>query len=507
MDKKLSALFIDFDNVFISLYNQAAKAAREFGENPGRWLNSLREMREEGDEGPERKFIIRRCYAAPNTFQRYRAHFTRAAFEVLDCPPITRSGKNGADIQMVMDIMDTLRDYPHVTEFVIMSGDSDFLPVITRLRKHDKQTVIYANQFSAAAYRAACDGMIDEGEFIDWLVGDEIGHVAAEAPEPVRSGEAPAATPTPPAIRATTGTGLRPTIDIRALSEALEKNVLEKGGSLPIPSAAHFFRDNHLDAIGEDWGGLGSFKEFLRAVRGPSLTIDWGKDRLTHKNAGTDAIAARGPEDSIATEASPELKEFIRRTARLTGAPDLWPESYHAIFLGICASLQSTPYSITETPRDVLRILSDLGWRIPDRAIGFVLRGLWYQNHVFGPDNQPDILAATFANQLRFLIKKAGLPFDEEARGMVARWMSIERDMVSGGTGDDTEAAASLEAVAAATSANPAEEAAPAAPTPLSAEPPLPGILVPQRPPAPPSLVPIPAPTGETPPPAPDIPR
>ena len=83
------------------------------------------------DAARPRSILIRRCYPNPDAgFRRFRSFFTSAAFSVIDCPSLTRTGKNSADIYMVMDILDTLSHKTYFDEFIIFSGDSDFMPVL-----------------------------------------------------------------------------------------------------------------------------------------------------------------------------------------------------------------------------------------------------------------------------------------------------------------------------------------------------------------------------------------
>jgi hypothetical protein len=116
--------------------------------------------------------LIRRCYPNPDAgFRRYRSFFTSAAFSVIDCPSQTRTGKNSADIYMVMDILDTLNHKTNFDEFIIFSGDSDFMPVLLRLRAYDRRTTTLAVDFMPPAYKAACDLVINEEEFIESALG------------------------------------------------------------------------------------------------------------------------------------------------------------------------------------------------------------------------------------------------------------------------------------------------------------------------------------------------
>src|SRR5262249_41752584 len=97
----------------------------------------------------------------------YRAYFTRCAFSVVDCPPMTGYGKNSTDIHMVMDILDALKHETRFDEFIILSGDSDFTPVLLRLRMHDRRTVILTSGPVAQAYKAAADLVVSAVAFIE----------------------------------------------------------------------------------------------------------------------------------------------------------------------------------------------------------------------------------------------------------------------------------------------------------------------------------------------------
>ena len=107
-----AALFVDFDNVFLSLEAVDARAAKRFAEQPGRWMHWLERGYHTtggGREGRTRRaLLMRKCYLNPATFSRFRGFFTRSAFSVIDCPPLTGGGKSGTDIYMAIDIIDAL---------------------------------------------------------------------------------------------------------------------------------------------------------------------------------------------------------------------------------------------------------------------------------------------------------------------------------------------------------------------------------------------------------------
>lgn len=171
-----TAVFVDFDNVYINLLNVNPQSAERFATDPLRWLRWLESGAYEGSlQAARRAILIRRCYLNPTAtgFGNYRAYFSRNAFSVIDCPPVTSRGKNSADIVMVMDILDTLTHTTRIDEFIILSADADFTPVLLRLRAHDRRTAIWSSRFSAAAYRAACDAVIDQNVFVEEALGIE----------------------------------------------------------------------------------------------------------------------------------------------------------------------------------------------------------------------------------------------------------------------------------------------------------------------------------------------
>lgn len=190
-----SALFVDFDNIYLGLRDIDPNAAEVFATEPGRWLAWL----EKGMPAPDqtngaaqlrRSILVRRCYLNPTgALGRYRPHFTRSAFSVIDCPPLTAQAKNSADIHMVMDVLDTLEHRTHFDEFIILSGDSDFTPVLLRLRAHDRRTLILNLGLAAEAYKAASTQAISADAFLE----DGLGVSAGVATDVARAAAAPPA--------------------------------------------------------------------------------------------------------------------------------------------------------------------------------------------------------------------------------------------------------------------------------------------------------------------------
>jgi hypothetical protein len=183
-----AALFVDFDNIYLGLQREDPSAAEQFATDPGHWLKWLQEKLPldylgDGLELSRRKILFRRCYLNPSQFGRFRPYFTRSAFEVVDCPPLTSGGKTSADIQMVMDILDALGHATRFEEFIILSGDADFTPVLLRLSKHDRRSAVLAVGPASVAYKASCDLLIDQDTFLEEAMGVTVAPAgSAEGP-------------------------------------------------------------------------------------------------------------------------------------------------------------------------------------------------------------------------------------------------------------------------------------------------------------------------------------
>jgi hypothetical protein len=190
-----TALFVDFDNIYLGLQREDPVAAEQFATDPTRWLlwlqDKLEGTQQEGTlhEGNRRrrKILFRRCYLNPSQFGRFRPYFTRSAIEVVDCPPLTSGGKTSADIHMVMDILDTLSHPTRFDEFILLSGDADFTPVLLRLSKHDRRSAILAIGPASVAYKAACDLLIDQDTFLEEAIGATPNPTARTAAGPSNS--------------------------------------------------------------------------------------------------------------------------------------------------------------------------------------------------------------------------------------------------------------------------------------------------------------------------------
>jgi uncharacterized protein (TIGR00288 family) len=134
--------------------------------------------------------VVKKAYCDWARYKEFKPAMHEAAFELIEIPHVRLSGKNSADIRMVVDALDLCYTKPHVDTFVIVSGDSDFSPLVSKLRENNKLVIGAGVKSSSSDLLVAnCDEFI----FYDDLVRETkkprsskrktIGKKAAAKPE------------------------------------------------------------------------------------------------------------------------------------------------------------------------------------------------------------------------------------------------------------------------------------------------------------------------------------
>ena len=121
------ALFMDFENVALGLKGKKSKAF-DVGLITERLL----------DKG---RIIAKRAYADWTRYAEFRADLHEAAIELIEVPKRSQTGKNSADIRLVVDALDLCYTKEHLDTFVIVSGDSDFSPLVSKLKENNKKVI------------------------------------------------------------------------------------------------------------------------------------------------------------------------------------------------------------------------------------------------------------------------------------------------------------------------------------------------------------------------------
>jgi hypothetical protein len=379
-----SALFVDFDNVYIGLKKLDSAAAERFAKNPQRWLAWLQTYMVEGGAAT-RRFLSRSCYLNPATFGSFRANYTSAGFRVVDCPALTKQGKNSADISIVIDALDLLAHAVRYDEFIIMSADADFTPLLVRLRAHDRRTVAIASGFASGSYRAVCDAFIDASDLLEALsdqevkVGPQFAAPMSESPDAATLG-APAApvvvaTEPTPSAQAPGGSVTVPlrtaAVDVEGLGVAAAEAVRSalSGSVVPLPGAtAALAAQRGVPALlGTSWAGMRNFFDFLLKYA-PDLSVvrdnrgGWVLDPTRHTQAD---IPPALEETSIQAQVS-----------RVADIPGLSSGQYRSLFTELAKDLVDNAPSVRNTPPRVRDSAAASGAPITRAAVTTVMQGL-----------------------------------------------------------------------------------------------------------------------------------
>lgn len=114
--------------------------------------------------------VVKKAYCDWERYKEFKATMHEAAFELIEIPHVRQSGKNSADIRMVVDALDLCYTKAHVDAFVIISGDSDFSPLVSKLRENNKYVIgIGVKDSTSDLLSANCDEFI----FYDDLVREQ----------------------------------------------------------------------------------------------------------------------------------------------------------------------------------------------------------------------------------------------------------------------------------------------------------------------------------------------
>lgn len=169
--------------------------------------------------------VVKKAYCDFERYKEFKRGLHEAAFELIEIPHVRQSGKNSADIRMVVDALDLCYTKSHVDTFVIISGDSDFSPLVSKLRENNK-TVI-----GAGVKKSTSDLFISNCD--EFLYYDDL--VRAEPTRrPARTAARPAATEEPETKQETRAEGPSSDRALDLLIHTLEAIRNERGDDYPI---------------------------------------------------------------------------------------------------------------------------------------------------------------------------------------------------------------------------------------------------------------------------------
>lgn len=167
------AVFCDFENIAIGV-RQSKHADFDIGK-------VLERLVLKGS------IVVKKAYCDWSFYKDFKPRMHEAAFELIEIPHPRQSGKNSADIRMVVDALDLCYTKPHVGTFVILSGDSDFSPLVSKLRENNKVVIgVGVKDSTSELLTANCDEFI----FYDDLVRKEEKRKRAPRPSRAKKKEA-----------------------------------------------------------------------------------------------------------------------------------------------------------------------------------------------------------------------------------------------------------------------------------------------------------------------------
>src|SRR5882757_4224059 len=163
--------------------------------------------------------VVKKAYCDWDRYKGFKGAMHEASFELIEIPHVRMSGKNSADIRMVVDALDLCYTKSHVDTFVIISGDSDFSPLVSKLRENDKTVIgVGVKKSTSDLFISNCD---------EFLYYDDFVRVEPAKKRPSVATSAPAAK---------TGKDQGPSIDgaLDLLGKTLEALRAERGEDYPI---------------------------------------------------------------------------------------------------------------------------------------------------------------------------------------------------------------------------------------------------------------------------------
>ncbi len=129
--------------------------------------------------------VVKKAYCDWDRYKEFKGTMHEAAFELIEIPHVRMSGKNSADIRMVVDALDLCYTKAHVDTFVIISGDSDFSPLVSKLRENNKYVIgIGVKDSTSDLLRANCDEFI---YYDDLVRAQEAKQKRAEKKSPAKA--------------------------------------------------------------------------------------------------------------------------------------------------------------------------------------------------------------------------------------------------------------------------------------------------------------------------------
>jgi hypothetical protein len=508
----LSALFIDFDNIYLSLKGRDEEAASRFARNPSYWLTQVISgalVRTDAPSPPVRRRIaVGRCYGNPvprrtgrdgqgdpSSFGFVRHSFMRAGLEVVDCPHLTSQFKNSSDIRIACDVRDYLDHPTRFDEFIILSGDADFTPVLLSLRSHNRQTIIYANDYTSPYYKAFSDGRVREEDLIRCLMQPE-GQLGSEHMNPFGIEQQPSAPKAriaaPPPIRQLAPAvteGIIKRKPAGGASEAAIQSLIEdfkvigdeilglvvdvvENSEKPVPLAYLADRAQktlgHPKTIGTNWAGSGGFLNFLTqnlpenmrlSEKPPHFVYNPDRHRLREDvrpvvDEPAPVMAPPPPQPPMRSqpaaaalrprEQAPqgnnngrlaELQRSITRIYEACQAPPLPPSEYQLLFTLIAAEVRENGFAPDRSADAVVTRAAAAGLKLAPKDVSFVINAVDEIDPWLEHTRSPSAVARAYRDYVLARCSQVGVELTDDEYQLIQVWFGASQWAATGSAG------------------------------------------------------------------------
>lgn len=309
---------------------------------------------------------------------------------------MTRQGKNAADIRLVIDALDLLHHRGDYEEFVIASGDSDFTPLLQRIRADGRMITVMAPGIMSPGYSSLADRLMDFSA-IEALVKPE----------------------TLPPIEPVAAIGSAG----RDVFEAfIRTRYAEASAPLSLPKLSQEAIDIVPDAAGSGWFGANGFANAITRLELPNARMEknylWDEERHVAPEAARPQIEALAP---------PEPVEHL---IRLLDLPRLRKVAWPNLFETLARYAAEYEFSLTEATRWSRDELANTATPVGRPAIGYVVKGSQFGGAPLTSDPPPTAaeIARAFCTSLIDRASEAGLSLDQSEKGEIASWFGVDLD-------------------------------------------------------------------------------
>lgn len=408
----------------------------------------------------------------------------RAGLEVVDCPHLTSQFKNSSDIRIACDVRDYLDHSTRFDEFIILSGDADFTPVLLSLRSHNRQTIIYANDYTSPYYKAFSDGRVREEDLIRCLMQPE-GQLSSEhanafaveqqqlAPKPRIAAAPPLrqlapATPEAVAKRKLTGGTSEAAIqslieDFKVIGDEILGLVVDvvENSEKPVPLAYLADRAQktlgHPKTIGTNWAGSGGFLNFLTqnlpenlrlSEKPPHFVYNPDRHRLREdvrpvadepapvaapvRSQPATALRQREPQSNNGRLA--ELQRSITRIYEACQAPPLPPSEYQLLFTLIAAEVRENGFTPDRSAGAVVTRAAAAGLKLAPKDVSFVIEAVDEIDPWLEHTRSPSAVARAYRDYVLARCSTVGVQLTDDEYQLIQVWFGASQ-WTTAGTG------------------------------------------------------------------------